>query len=848
MPALPAIQSTESLVQCWLQKATAGTLGSAVPADVVSIVYSVIDMLTGLPVPGHDGATLVPSAVVLSTPVTAASDPRWRKRTVCNYQHALPASALPSFDRPYRYEAKVTFYTGQVAHVLARLEPGKVWAEINFSGGGGGGGGGGSATFEFATNAARSKAFHGTTRTLSPTFGVSHTAWNLAFHFGLFVTWRDNGALETLLKPPQSMDELRTGITTGPGTYTMRGMWEYVVDRAQGFYPNLKFGVYLAGGIIYSRRWLYETSEFTSVYPQGHVDFEQKYGFNLSATEQALGYGLSAPLAITSSASNGAGKVRYTVASTTNLPLWSRVQISGHSVAGYNDASYVIAKTATTFDTDQTYSANGTGGTVAGGIKKLIQYGTDAFWADWLADALAIVDTNRSRHPRINNVYLDEQSHEQSDPLKQSLVGVDFMGLSVRLGELKEALHARSLGLICNITWQMVSKGYIVASANNGAGKLAFTTSTRLTVRVGDTITVSGHSVAGYNATHTVTAVNAGRQITTDTAFTSAGTGGNLTNNNMQAQLDASLTAADGYTFEGHWFQWFRTQAHTEQYVANLRYLLDRSFTLVDVSQARPVEFTIASSANSGGNVQYTLSTPLGILPGMRIGVFGHSVSGYNAIQYVKSVAADGLSFVTDATYTASGTGGGGLYSDTGRIVAVDSVTPTGVSGAWRVNCATPHRVFPVLTGGTTGGLERREGKLFGPASYDVFKSGGSRTTYSLVNRGFASSLDLTVTGSAVTDRGYLVDVGGHARFSMGFMALHFPGLRAHVWLDPGYGEGVWETWVARLGAPSGNPAYTYSGGDDPRCTLISRSFANGSIQLYPDEGYVVTTIGGVAE
>lgn len=65
---------------------------------------------------------------------------------------------------------------------------------------------------------------------------------------------------------------------------------------------------------------------------------------------------------ITSSDNNG-GSVRFTLPSGHNLIVGSVIVVAGHSVGGYNTTHEVTAVTATTVTTDQSYSADGTGGT-----------------------------------------------------------------------------------------------------------------------------------------------------------------------------------------------------------------------------------------------------------------------------------------------------------------------------------------------------------------------------------------------------------------------------------------------------------------------------------------------------
>lgn len=69
--------------------------------------------------------------------------------------------------------------------------------------------------------------------------------------------------------------------------------------------------------------------------------------------------------------------------------------------------------------------------------------------------------------------------------------------------------------------------GGTMTSDTNG-GFARFTTTVPHGLRVGDSVTVSGHSVAGYNTTHTVTA-RTSLTFTTNVAWTANGTGGSFT-------------------------------------------------------------------------------------------------------------------------------------------------------------------------------------------------------------------------------------------------------------------------------------------------------------------------------
>lgn len=70
--------------------------------------------------------------------------------------------------------------------------------------------------------------------------------------------------------------------------------------------------------------------------------------------------------------------------------------------------------------------------------------------------------------------------------------------------------------------------GTIATSADSG-GFVTFNIPTGHSLAVGAVIDVTGHSVAGYNTTHTVTAVSSATDIVTSEAYTSSGTGGAFT-------------------------------------------------------------------------------------------------------------------------------------------------------------------------------------------------------------------------------------------------------------------------------------------------------------------------------
>jgi hypothetical protein len=80
-----------------------------------------------------------------------------------------------------------------------------------------------------------------------------------------------------------------------------------------------------------------------------------------------------------------------------------------------------------------------------------------------------------------------------------------------------------------------------VTSSANATGKVRFTLPTGHGVVVGDKIAVAGHSVAGYNATHGITAV-AATTATSDVAYSADGTGGTWTLVGYTTDTDTDAT------------------------------------------------------------------------------------------------------------------------------------------------------------------------------------------------------------------------------------------------------------------------------------------------------------------
>jgi len=99
--------------------------------------------------------------------------------------------------------------------------------------------------------------------------------------------------------------------------------------------------------------------------------------------------------------------------------------------------------------------------------------------------------------------------------------------------------QATTLYLVKTLT----NNGTVTSSAN-ATGKVRFTLPTGHGVVVGDKITVAGHSVAGYNTTHGITAV-AATTATSDVNYTADGTGGTwkLAGYTTDTATDATIMA-----------------------------------------------------------------------------------------------------------------------------------------------------------------------------------------------------------------------------------------------------------------------------------------------------------------
>ncbi len=92
-----------------------------VQADLASITYTVFDG-GGTPVSGHHAAVASIASLIIDTPITADIDPSWTLGgDGYNFCHDLAASAFPTGDTVYRYEALLTYTDGRVGWVRAQL-------------------------------------------------------------------------------------------------------------------------------------------------------------------------------------------------------------------------------------------------------------------------------------------------------------------------------------------------------------------------------------------------------------------------------------------------------------------------------------------------------------------------------------------------------------------------------------------------------------------------------------------------------------------------------------------------------------------------------------------------------
>lgn len=88
-------------------------------AAINSITYTVTNIATGQATPGHSGQPLTVSAVVFDS---LQSGSGWSAdKNGYNFRHVIGATALPDGDATYQYEAKLSFTTGDVGFVLAKI-------------------------------------------------------------------------------------------------------------------------------------------------------------------------------------------------------------------------------------------------------------------------------------------------------------------------------------------------------------------------------------------------------------------------------------------------------------------------------------------------------------------------------------------------------------------------------------------------------------------------------------------------------------------------------------------------------------------------------------------------------
>lgn len=695
--------------------------------------------------------------------------------------------------------------------------------------------------YRFPTSDNNLRFLTGTHKSFSASFGVAASSWSMAYHGGMFVVWMEPG-VDPLVKPPQTSAELRSGVSTGPGTYTLQQTWDYAANRFRASYPDMWIGLYISGGFVWAPEWLFNYTQFTSVYPQAHVLWDEAFGFDGAYTN----WGITSGSAAIASVEDDGGFLKLNFASAICMPTYSRIKISGASNASYagqicnvtSGSSSGGGGTVSSITTDLAYDGTSTGGSIQGGARKAVNWSSPLFLSYFKPAILVLVDYARSRH-NFQSIWFDEQAHEQVVPSE-----TPWATIKAPFWEsVTDELHARGLASTANITLHAISKAYIMAAEDAGDGKLRLLLRDRIMLTPGQGFTIAGCSVSGYDTTHTCVSTS-GRYVFTSTAFTSTGTGGTLNNDDVLTQLDSFLQSFDGFTFEGTWMQQLRTQAITEQFVENLRYLWDAGFSIGDIAQANQIELTISTSQNKGGYTEFTCTSAVTLPIGARIGVYGHTPSGLNEIHYVRDVWTSGVTtFTVETAYVGSaGTGGGLVYSNLGRVIPVDSADNTGVGGRRRITCGASHHIFPLeLTGSAI--------KFYGTAWSSLSSS------YTPVMVGSLPSSNPTIfdiadtTSISISGRGYAVDVNGQRRFWAGFLCcIREPGDRNCESQDVSAGTPPWATWPLRLGAASGAASYTYGSGQDPRCTLITRTFANGTVSVYPQEGYVVTVINGVSE
>jgi hypothetical protein len=689
------------------------------------------------------------------------------------------------------------------------------------------------------------RAYHGTHKPYSETFGVLEANWAGQMAYTVFTIWLEPGD-DALVRDPQDSAELVSGDSTGSGTYTLAEMLEHAFDRLLEAHPDQRVGLYIAGGYLFTPEYLFEGYQFISVYPRGHVRWSDAYG----RAGGALGYAVEST-AISSMADSG-GFLAITFAGGQTIPTGSLIDIAGTSLPAYNVTGALVTSgaaivdgggtTATTIVTDVPWVSAATGGTVVGGARKTIDWADEAVFELFHTDAWEILDANLAAHPRVDVIWMDEISHPQIDS------AFVWATRCAGLATFKASAHARGCRFLINLTWHIYSASALVRSDNSGAGsRLRILMASNATFKVGDTVTVSGHATGTANVTATVFA-KTGRYLTLDTTAAGAGADsltGMVTNDSIDTEdLDQLIAAVDGFTLEGAWRNDIRYEAATVSYLANRRRLLDAGLWLCDIAQARQSTCTISTSVDDGGKVRHNVASGTCPTHGARIGLYGLSVSGYNEITTVRRVADDNSWFTTEQTYSSDATGGSMVYSDTGRIVAVDSIDNTGAGSVVRLHCDTDHHIFP------------QEGSpsitLYGPSSWaDLLDTPQFGVYVPLAVSGQPAKIDLTSQTETVStsDRGYLVDTTGCKRFAAA-LAMYEREVGDRIAVDqdlsitlPGY-----DSWPVRAGVPGARTPSFAGGGAFDLCDKLERVFENGLLEIWPQENYAVFTIDSVPE
>lgn len=184
------------------------------------------------------------------------------------------------------------------------------------------------------------------------------------------------------------------------------------------------------------------------------------------------------------------------------------------------------------------------------------------------------------------------------------------------------------------------SHGTITSSASNGAGspKVVLTVPSGHNLKAGASITIAGHSVSGYNATTTLTAVTA-TTLTTSIAYTSIGTGGT-------------------WVLEG-----LVSDASSDDAIS------------IGVGTSNSIT---TSQTDGAGHASFVVPSGSPLVVGSRIAITGHSVAAYNTTATVTVAGTAG--FTTDLTYTSAGTGG--IWSALAQDLPIS--TPDGALNAYR--------------------------------------------------------------------------------------------------------------------------------------------------------------------